>query len=152
MRRLRIILPFAAAALTLAVVAAASARPNKTAAPAKSAKISCSGPLKIGFVSPVTGGAGFLGTEQLTWAKLAVKQLAPAMGLKVTLVVGDTPVEQGPAPAQTIAQKFVATPNLVAVIGPSTSGAVAASSQTYFQAGIAHISAVGDAHLPDQGH
>ena len=29
---------------------------------------------------------------------------------------------------------------MVGVIGPSTSGAVAASSQTYFQAGIAHIS------------
>jgi branched-chain amino acid transport system substrate-binding protein len=140
MRRLRVILPFAAAALALAVVAAASARPSRTAAPAKSAKISCSGPLKIGFATPVTGGAGFLGSEQVTWAKLAVKQLAPAMGLKVTLVVGDTPVEQGPAVAQTVAQKFISTSNLVGVIGPSTSGAVAASSKNYFQAGIAHIS------------
>ncbi len=140
MRRLRFILPFAAAALTLAVVAAASATPSRTAASAKSAKISCSGPLKIGFATPVTGGAGFLGTEQVTWAKLAVKLLAPAMGLKVTLVVGDTPVEQGPAVAQTVAQKFISTSNLVGVIGPSTSGAVAASSKAYFQAGIAHIS------------
>ena len=140
MRRLRIILPFAAAALALAVVAAASARPNKTASPAKSSAISCSSPLKLGFVSPVTGGAGFLGTEQLTWAKLAVKQLAPALGLKISLVVFDTPVEQGPAPAQAAAQKFVADPKVVEVIGPSTSGAVAASSKTYFQAGIAHIS------------
>ena len=140
MRRLRFILPFAAAALALAVVAAASARPNKTAAPAKSSAISCSSPLKLGFVSPVTGGAGFLGTEQLSWAKLAVKQLAPAMGLKISLSVFDTPVEQGPAPAQAAAQKFVADPKVVEVIGPSTSGAVAASSQTYFQAGIAHIS------------
>ena len=62
------------------------------------------------------------------------------IGLKITLVTGDTPVEQGPAPAQTLAQKFVADKSVVAVIGPSTSGAVAASSQTYFAAGMAHIS------------
>jgi branched-chain amino acid transport system substrate-binding protein len=140
MRRLRIILPFAAAALTLAVVAAASATPSRTAASAKSAKISCGKPMKIGFVTPLTGGAGFLGTEQLTWAKLGVKLLAPAMGLKITLVPFDTPVEQGPAPAQAAAQKFVADPTVVGVLGPSTSGAVAASSKTYLQAGIAHIS------------
>jgi branched-chain amino acid transport system substrate-binding protein len=140
MRRLRFILPIAAAALALAVVAAASARPERTAASAKSAKLSCSGPLKLGFVTPLTGAAGFLGTEQLTWAKLAVKTIAPTLGLKVTLVPFDTPVEQGPAPAQAAAQKFVADPKVVAVIGPSTSGAVAASSKTYFAAGIAHIS------------
>ncbi len=140
MRRLRFILPLAAAAIALAVVAAASARPYRTTAPASAAKLSCSGPMKIGFVSPITGGAGFLGTEQLTWAKLAVKQIARTLGLKVTLVTFDTPVEQGPAPAQAAAQKFVADPKVVAVIGPATSGAVAASSQTYFQAGIAHIS------------
>ena len=140
MRRLKFILPFAAAALALAVVTAASARPEKTASSTKSAKISCSQTLKIGFVSPVTGGAGFLGTEQLSWARFAMATIPRALGLKATLVVGDTPVEQGPAPAQTIAQKFIADPKLVAVIGPSTSGAVAASSAAYFRAGIAHIS------------
>ena len=140
MRRLRVILPFAAAALALAVVAAASAGPSRTAAPAKSAKISCSRPLKIGFVTPLTGGAGFIGTEQLTWAKLAVKLIPPTLGLKIRLVTFDTPVEQGPAPAQAAAQKFIADPSVVGLIGPSTSGAVAASSKSYFQAGIAHIS------------
>jgi len=140
MRRLKFILPFAAAAMALAVVAAASARPVGTAAASKAQAISCSGPLQIGFATPVTGGAGFLGTEQSSWAKLAVKRIAPALGLKVTLVIGDTPVEQGPAVAQTVAQKFISTKNMVGVIGPSTSGAVAASSQAYFAAGLAHIS------------
>ena len=42
--------------------------------------------------------------------------------------------------AQTLAQKFIADKDVVAVLGPSTSGAVAASSQTFFQAGLAHIS------------
>lgn len=140
MRRFKFILPFAVAALSLAIVAAASARPERTASASKSSAISCNAPMRIGFASPVTGGAGFLGTEQLSWAKLAVKRIAPALGLKVTITVGDTPVEQGPAVAQTVAQKFISDSKLVGVIGPSTSGAVAASSQAYFQAGIAHIS------------
>ena len=59
---------------------------------------------------------------------------------RIKLVLGDTPVEQGPAPAQTLAQKYVADPTVVGVIGPSTSGAVAAASKTLTQAGILHIS------------
>ena len=41
MRRLKFILPFAAAALTLAVVTAASARPERAASLGVAAKISC---------------------------------------------------------------------------------------------------------------
>src|SRR5262249_49799675 len=59
---------------------------------------------------------------------------------KVQLVTGDTPVEQGPAIAQTLAQKFVADKSVVAIEGPSTSGAVAASSQIFFDAGLVHVS------------
>ena len=72
--------------------------------------------------------------------KYAVKTLAPKLGLKVGLVVGDTPVEQGASIAQTVAQKMIANKSVLAVIGPSTSGAVAASSSAYFAAGMAHIS------------
>jgi branched-chain amino acid transport system substrate-binding protein len=127
----------AAAAVAASVLAATA-----TAAPARSSAAgqNCNSTLKIAFVTPLTGGAGFLGQEQLSWAKYAVKTLAPAMGLKVQLVTGDTPVEQGPAIAQTLAQKFVADPKVVAVLGPSTSGAVAASSKTYFDAKLAHVS------------
>jgi len=127
----------------LVVAAAGSARGTKSAAPAaatKSSKVSCSSTLKIAFVTPLTGGAGFLGNEQLSWAKYAVKRLAPGLGLKIQLVTGDSPVEQGAAIAQTLAQKFVADSKVVAVLGPSTSGAVAASTKTYFAAGMAHVS------------
>src|SRR4051812_23278288 len=140
MRRLKFILPFAAAAMALAVVAAASARPIGTVSASKAQAISCKGPLQIGFATPVTGGAGFLGTEQSSWAKLAVKRIAPALGLKVTLVIGDTPVEQGPAVAQTVAQKFISGSKLVGVIRPSTLGAVLAPSPGRFPAGPAHLS------------
>jgi len=126
-------------ALTATALVAASAQGGRDASAAAQA-VSCKSTLKIGFVTPLTGGAGFLGTEQMSWAQYAVKTLAKPLGLKVVIVPGDTPVEQGPAPAQALAQKFVADKSVVAILGPSTSGAVAASSDTYFQAGMAHVS------------
>ena len=127
----------------LVAAAAGSARGTSTAAPAAAAKttaVSCSSTMKIAFVTPLTGGAAFLGNEQLSWAKYAVKRLAPGLGLKIQLVIGDAPVEQGAAIAQTLAQKFVADSKVVGILGPSTSGSVAASSRTYFDAGLAHVS------------
>jgi branched-chain amino acid transport system substrate-binding protein len=132
-----------AGASALSVLAAATVGVMPAAAASQSATaggISCSKTLKIAIVTPLTGGAAFLGQEQLSWAKYAVKTLAPKMGLKIQLLQGDTPVEQGPAPAQTLAQKYVADPAVVGIVGPSTSGAVAASSKTYGQAGITQIS------------
>jgi branched-chain amino acid transport system substrate-binding protein len=140
MRKYRFILPFAAAALTLAAATAAFARPDHASVAAKSQKISCSSTLTLPFVTPLTGGGGFIGQEQVTWARYAVKTLPRTLGLKVKLVTGDTPVEQGPAPAQALAQKFLADKSVAAILGPSTSGGVAASSATYQQAGLAHVS------------
>ena len=140
MRRLKFILPFAAAALTLAIVAAASARPAHQVAAAKSQAVNCHGKLKLAMPTPLTGGAGFLGNEQLSWAKYAVKTLPRKYGFNISLVTGDTPVEQGGAPAQALAQKFIADPSVIAILGPSTSGGVAASSAAYFAAGIVHVS------------
>src|SRR4029078_5875207 len=115
MRRLKFILPFAAAALALAVVTAASARPERTASSATTSRITCSAPFKIGFPTPLTGGAAFLGNHPLSCAKYALKTPAPRMGLKASIVTGDTPVEAGPAPAQAAAQKFIADPKVIAV-------------------------------------
>ena len=83
------------AALAVAIAAGTAQGGPKSAA--KSQSISCKSTLKIAFVTPLTGGAAFLGLDQLSWAKYAVKTLAPAMGLKIQLVQGDTPVEQGAA-------------------------------------------------------
>ncbi len=126
--------------LTATAFVAATAQAGHRAAAAQTAGVSCKSTMKIAFVTPLTGGAGFLGQEQSSWAKYAVKTLAPKLGLKIQLVLGDTPVEQGPAPAQALAQKYVADKSVAGILGPSTSGAVAASSQTYFAAGLAHIS------------
>jgi branched-chain amino acid transport system substrate-binding protein len=119
-----------------AFVAASAQAGHKTAA----AGISCKSTMKIAFVTPLTGGAGFLGTEQASWAKYAVKTLAPKFGLKIQLVLGDTPAEQGPAPALSLAQKYVADKSVVAILGPSTSGNAAASSATYNAAGLVQVS------------
>ena len=132
---------FALVVLVTAVVAASAQGSPKIAVSARSSQaVSCNSTLTLPLVTPATGGASFLGDEQGSWAKYAVKTLAKPLGLKVKFVIGDTPVEQGPAPAQALAQKYVADKTVVGVLGPSTSGAVVASTKTYFQAGIAHIS------------
>lgn len=127
----------------IAAATALAATVSATPASAKSQRataISCSSTLSIGMLAPFTGGAGFLGQEQLSWAKLAIKTLPKTMGLKVKLVTGDAPVEQGPSAAQTVAQKFVANKNMIGVIGGSTSGSVAATSKTFNSAGMLQIS------------
>jgi branched-chain amino acid transport system substrate-binding protein len=132
---------FALVVLATAVVAAsAEGSPKIVAFASSSQAVSCKSTITLPLVTPVTGGAGFLGAEQGAWAKYAVTSLAKPLGLKIKFVLGDTPVEQGPAPAQALAQKYVADKSVLVLLGPSTSGAVAASSATYFQAKMAHIS------------
>jgi branched-chain amino acid transport system substrate-binding protein len=132
---------FALVVLVTAVVAAsAQGSPNVAVSASAAQAISCTSTITLPLVTPVTGGAGFLGAEQGAWAKYAVSTLAKPLGLKVKFVLGDTPVEQGPAPAQALAQKYIADKSVVMVLGPSTSGAAAASSSSYYQAKLAHIS------------
>jgi branched-chain amino acid transport system substrate-binding protein len=130
-----------AALSTLVVAALASTAGTGSAATDASQAVSCKKQLKIGIVTPLTGGAGFLGQEQLSWARYAVKTLAKKQyGLNVRLVLGDTPVEKGPGEALVVAQKFISDQSVVAVLGPATSGGVASSSQALAAAGLAHIS------------
>src|SRR3954469_8523985 len=119
-----------ALAILATSVVAASAQGSQTAAARLAAgQFNCSKTITLPLVTPVTGGAGFLGAEQGSWAKLAVQQLPSFYHLKVKFARGDTPVEQGPAPAQSLAQKYVADKSVLIVLGPSTSGSVAASSK-----------------------
>ena len=80
-------------------------------------------------MAPLTGDAGFLGVEQLSWAKYAVQVQNKLLGLKVGLYQGDTQLD--PALASTLAQKYVSDPKTMAIIGPSTSGAVVATGPTF---------------------
>ena len=133
------------AAVVLSLVALVAAAIASTAGAGSSAVtaaqvVNCKGTLRIGIITPLTGGAGFLGQEQLSWTQFAIARLAKSLGLKVQLVRGDTPVEKGPGEGLVVAQKMIADSRLVAVIGPATSGAAASASQALFAAGIAHIS------------
>src|SRR5262245_23276975 len=133
------------AGVMLALVAMLAAAVASTAGAGSSAvtasqAVNCNGTLKIGIITPLTGGAGFLGQEQLSWTQYAIARLAKPLGLKVQLVRGDTPVEKGPGEGLVVAQKMIADSRLVAVIGPATSGAVASASSALAAAGIAHIS------------
>jgi branched-chain amino acid transport system substrate-binding protein len=131
-------LVLALAAVVAASLAATAGAGSSTVA--RSQAVNCKGTLKIGIITPLTGGAGFLGQEQLSWTRYALSTLAKGLGLKVQLVLGDTPVEKGPGEGLVVAQKMISDSRLVAVIGPATSGAVASASQALFAAGIAHIS------------
>lgn len=126
------------ALVALVMAAFASTAGAGSSATQRSQALSCKSTLKIAIMAPLTGDAGFLGNEQLSWAKYAVKTLASKYGLKIQLLSGDTQLSADLA--SSLAQKYVADPKVVAIIGPSTSGAVQATSQTLFQAGIAHIS------------
>ena len=130
---------FALAVLATAVVATTAQGGQKIAATSQ-ASFNCKSTITLPFITPLTGGAGFLGQEQASWAKYAVKTLAPQMGLKVKLVLGDTPVEAGPAPALALAQKYIADKSVVAILGPSTSGDAGATAKPFFQAGLAEVS------------
>jgi branched-chain amino acid transport system substrate-binding protein len=125
---------------TVVAAALASTAGAGSSTVARSQAIGCTGTLKIGLITPLTGGAGFLGQEQLSWTRYAISTLSRQLGLRIQLVRGDTPVEKGPGEGLVVAQKMIADPRLVAVIGPATSGAVASASQALFAAGIAHIS------------
>jgi ABC-type branched-subunit amino acid transport system substrate-binding protein len=88
----------AAAALVLAIVSAASARPTAQAA----ATASCTKGVSIGMQAPITGPAGSIGSDQLHWAEFYFTQWNKTHKLKIHLVQQDTQLD--PSKASTTAQ------------------------------------------------
>ena len=125
---------------TIVVAALASTAGAGSSAVTATQAINCKSTVKLALVTPLTGGGGFIGQEQLSWSKYAVKTLAKKYGLKVQLLQGDTPVEKGPGEALVVAQKFISDPKVLVAIGPATSGGVASASGALTAAGIAQIS------------
>jgi branched-chain amino acid transport system substrate-binding protein len=130
---------FAAVAAATALAATVAATPAG-ATTHRATALDCSSTLKIGMLTPATGALGFLGQEQVKWAKLAVKRIPPTLGLKIKLVIGDSPAEKGGSEAQTVAQKLIADKSIVAILGGSTSTSVAATSKAFTQAGLVQVS------------
>ena len=78
---------------TIVAAALASTAGAGSSTVSRSTAVNCKGTLKLGVITPLTGGAGFLGQEQLSWTRFAVTRLAKLYGLKIQVVLGDTPVE-----------------------------------------------------------
>lgn len=128
-----------AAALALvaaaAVVSAAVAGPSGTAASAQLA--TCSN-VSLGFLGPLTGPAGFLGQEQLSWLQFGVQKYNKANGTRIGVVQGDTQLK---APvARTVARRHIGNGKIVAVIGGSESQAVRVSGKLLAKANLLSIS------------
>ncbi|MFN8490037.1 MAG: branched-chain amino acid ABC transporter substrate-binding protein [Caldilineaceae bacterium] len=125
--------------VVLALVSAACqpVTPNQAAQPAAPAAASGSKTIKIGLMSPLTGGAAFLGQEQKGFAKVALDIFNERTGLKVEMVEGDT--ELNPDTAKTVADRMVSDSDIVVVVGPAGSQECEATKPIFAKAGLAHL-------------
>jgi len=127
----------AAAIAVLASAAVVTAAVAKTSGPAGLAQADCTS-VSLGFLGPLTGPAGFLGQEQLSWLRFGAQKYNTANGTKFKVVPGDTQLK---APvALTVARKFAADDSIMAVIGGSESQAVVVSGNLFEKNDLASIS------------
>jgi branched-chain amino acid transport system substrate-binding protein len=128
-------------AASLAVVAAAgvvSAAVGSTAGAASPAQVARCTNVSLGFLGPLTGPAAFLGQEQVSWLRFGVQKYNRANGTRFKVANGDTQLK---APvARTVARRFVADRNIMAVIGGSESQAVRVSGNLFERARLASVS------------
>ena len=124
-----------AALVAVAVVTAAVAKPAAQTTPAQIA--ACTN-VSLGFLGPLTGPAGFLGQEQLSWLRFGVQKYNKENGTRFKVVLGDTQLK---APvARTQARRFTGNSNVMAVIGGSESQAVRVSGKLFANANLATVS------------
>jgi branched-chain amino acid transport system substrate-binding protein len=127
----------AALAALVAAAVAASAVAN-TSAPQASAQVAACTNVSLGFLGPLTGPAGFLGQEQLSWLRFGVQKYNKAKGTRFKVVQGDTQLK---APvARTVARRLIGNRNVMSVIGGSESQAVRVSGKLLASANLASIS------------
>jgi branched-chain amino acid transport system substrate-binding protein len=123
----------------LAVVAGAYAATNSGAATASLAsQRSCISAAGIGFIAPLTGDAGFLGQEQLSWAQFALQGFNKANKTSLRIVQGDEQLD--PALARTVSRQFVSNRRILGFVGPSTSQGVIAAKDAAQPARMAMVS------------
>jgi branched-chain amino acid transport system substrate-binding protein len=118
-----------------AIVTAAVAKPEAQSGAANLA--SCTN-VSLGVNAPLTGPAGFLGQEQLSWAAFAVSKYNKQNGTKFKIVQGDSQLDA--AKARTATQRFISNKNVMAVVGPSISQGVVTSGNLLTKAKLVAIS------------
>ena len=95
------------------------------------------GPIKIGFMGPLTGGAAFIGQEQLGFAKVVAQIVGAEHGLEIEIVEGDT--EINPDTGRIVAERFAADADIIGVVGPAGSQVCESTQPVFDEAGLAHI-------------
>lgn len=120
-----------------AVAATAVARPAATTGATASGAINCRA-ASLGFAGPLTGPAAFLGQEQISWSRFAVRQFNAQNRTSFKIVQGDTQLSA--SLARTVGRQFVSKANILGVIGPSTSQAVISSAGLFKNARLAAVS------------
>jgi branched-chain amino acid transport system substrate-binding protein len=81
------------------------------------------GTIKIGAIFAVTGGASFLGAPEAKTAEMIVEEVNAAGGIKgrkIELIIKDSAAN--PEKAISFAKQLIEEDQVVAIIGPSTSG------------------------------
>jgi branched-chain amino acid transport system substrate-binding protein len=93
--------------------------------------------IKIGVMAPLTGGAAFLGQEQLNFARVATEVFNEETGFNIQLVEGDTMLN--PDESKIVAERLIADDTIYAVVGPAGSQECEAVQPDFEEAGLAHI-------------
>ncbi len=97
--------------------------------------------IKIAFLGPLTGGAGFLGTEQLAFARLAVDDFNKSMDGHYHATLDEEDTDITPDKAVPVAERVIADANILGVVGPAGSGQVEATGPLFSPANLVHVSA-----------
>lgn len=100
-------------------------------------QLSYDGVIKIGFAGPLTGGAAFVGEEQLGFVQVAVDLFNERTGLNVVVEAGDD--EMNPDTGRILAERQVADDEILVVIGPAGSQVCEATQPVFEAAGLAHL-------------
>ena len=96
--------------------------------------------IKIAFLGPLTGGAGFLGTEQLAFARLAVEDFNKANEGKYHATLTEEDTDITPDKAVPVAERVIADSTTLGVVGPAGSGQVEATGPLFNTANLVHVS------------
>ena len=100
------------------------------------------GTVKIGAIFAVTGGASFLGAPEARTAEMLVERInasGGANGMQIELIIKDSAAS--PEKAISFAKQLIEEDQVIAIIGPSTSGETMQIKELCNDAGVPLISA-----------
>jgi len=135
------------ALVALAIVAAASAKVDRAAAPSAQAAnsaslVSCGKTRSIGLMAPFTGPAASIGINQVHWAQYFQRTYNATHKTKIKFVNEDTMLgaANGTAEAVKGAQALGSNPKVLGVVGPAGSNEVKATTGALKGAGLGWVS------------